>query len=268
MSARWDLPLLVPFPLVPLFLSPSHFCCIVMSAAARYVGLSAGASSSRLVANALRQPALARNTRALSTSACTAKNSNGPFRPTAIALAASSSTPSASAKREVGDLSWDEYLQLRRSRRLAGMVTTIPTTLLAGAAAGSYFLTLEIDPSNTIAGLDPIYINAGLTLACTGLGWLTGPTVGTTIWSLLHRKNAKQIAEKDTDFYEHIKRNRVDPTRQSVQNPVPDYYGEKIGSIKQYRQWLRDQVSLLDPCGPMGEAALHRHNHTLWLTFR
>ncbi|PWZ00312.1 mitochondrial import protein Pam17 [Testicularia cyperi] len=140
-------------------------------------------------------------------------------------------------------LPWDRYLQLRRSRRLAGMVTTIPTTLLAGAAAGSYFLTLEIDPSNAIGGIDPIYINAGLTLACTGLGWLTGPTIGTGIWSLIHRKNAQQIAQKDHDFYEHIKRNRVDPTRQSMQNPVPDYYGEKIGSIKQYRQWLRDQAA-------------------------
>lgn len=123
------------------------------------------------------------------------------------------------------------------------MVTTIPTTLLAGAAAGSYFLTLELDPTNAIAGLDPVYINAGLTLACTGLGWLIGPTVGNSIWGLLHRSDAKQIAQKDHDFYEHIKRNRVDPTRQSVQNPVPDYYGEKIGSIKQYRQWLRDQAA-------------------------
>ena len=144
------------------------------------------------------------------------------------------------------------------------MVTTIPTTLLAGAAAGSYFLTLEIDPSNTIAGIDPIYINAGLTLACTGLGWLTGPTVGTSIWGLLHRKNAKQIADKDHDFYEHIKRNRVDPTRQSVQNPVPDYYGEKIGSIKQYRQWLRDQVSCHRPRWPR---LLCTSPHTYSLTF-
>lgn len=229
-----------------------------MSAAARYVGLSAGASSSRLAVNALSQPALARTPRAFST-ARVASTSSAPFKPTApAALSASASTsasnPSSAASasaRDVDHLSWDKYLQLRRSRRLAGMVTTIPTTLLAGAAAGSYFLTLEIDPSNTIAGLDPIYINAGLTLACTGLGWLTGPTVGNSIWGLLHRKNAKQIAEKDHDFYEHIKRNRVDPTRQSVQNPVPDYYGEKIGSIKQYRQWLRDQVSpLAAPSGP------------------
>jgi import inner membrane translocase subunit TIM23 len=24
-------------------------------------------------------------------------------------------------------------------------------------------------------------------------------------------------------------------------NPVPDYYGEKISSVKDYRQWLKDQ---------------------------
>ncbi|CDR88559.1 related to PAM17-constituent of the TIM23 complex [Sporisorium scitamineum] len=218
-----------------------------MSASAvtsRYAALSAGASSSRI---ALVQPALVPSTvRAFSATSLT--GNNGPLKPTAPAFFSASSsfsstTPSTSTTATSNDLSWEKYLQLRRSRRLAGMVTTIPTTLLAGAAAGSYFLTLEIDPSNTIAGLDPIYINAGLTLACTGLGWLTGPTVGTSIWALLHRKNAHQIAEKDHDFYEHIKRNRVDPTRQSVQNPVPDYYGEKIGSIKQYRQWLRDQAT-------------------------
>ncbi|GAC75079.1 hypothetical protein PANT_14c00026 [Moesziomyces antarcticus T-34] len=224
-----------------------------MSAAARYVGLSAGASSSRAAAtSALRPRAIVGPTRALSSSSrsdhVAGASSSGAFRATAPAALSASSSASSSASpppssSSAGNLSWDNYLQLRRSRRLAGMVTTIPTTLLAGAAAGSYFLTLEIDPSNTIAGLDPIYINAGLTLACTGLGWLTGPTVGTAIWGLLHRKNAKQIAHKDHDFYEHIKRNRVDPTRQSVQNPVPDYYGEKIGSIKQYRQWLRDQAA-------------------------
>ncbi|KAJ1026182.1 hypothetical protein NDA18_003841 [Ustilago nuda] len=210
-----------------------------MSAAARNVGLTSGASSSRMVASAFRHSALARSSRALSSSSSNS-SINGPFKATTPSTSTTSTTPTPS---NIDCLSWGKYLQLRRSRRLAGMVTTIPTTFLAGAAAGSYFLTLEIDPSNSIAGLDPIYINAGLTLACTGLGWLTGPTVGASIWALLHRKNAKQIAQKDHDFYEHIKRNRVDPTRQSVQNPVPDYYGEKIGSIKQYRQWLRDQAA-------------------------
>jgi len=26
-----------------------------------------------------------------------------------------------------------------------------------------------------------------------------------------------------------------------MQNPVPDYYGEKITSVQSYRQWLKDQ---------------------------
>ena len=47
--------------------------------------------------------------------------------------------------------------------------------------------------------------------------------------------------QKEKDFYQHIKRHRVDPSSQSVSNPVPDYYGEKIDSLKAYRQWLKDQ---------------------------
>lgn len=34
---------------------------------------------------------------------------------------------------------------------------------------------------------------------------------------------------------------RLSPrSRQNMQNPVPDYYGEKIQSISDYRRWLRD----------------------------
>jgi len=38
-----------------------------------------------------------------------------------------------------------------------------------------------------------------------------------------------------------IRKYRVDPTTSSMQNPVPDYYGEKITSVLGYRNWLRDQ---------------------------
>lgn len=66
-------------------------------------------------------------------------------------------------------LPWERYLNLRKQRRLAGMVTTIPSTILAAAASGSYFLTQEIDPtSSPIAGVDPVYVYALLTLGCTG----------------------------------------------------------------------------------------------------
>jgi import inner membrane translocase subunit TIM23 len=28
---------------------------------------------------------------------------------------------------------------------------------------------------------------------------------------------------------------------QTATNPAPDYYAEKVGSLRQYRSWLRDQ---------------------------
>lgn len=65
-----------------------------------------------------------------------------------------------------------------------------------------------------------------------------------------------------TDFFRHISRWRADPTRQSgaslsrsprslahlahplppvrtAANPSPDYYAEKVGSLRQYRTWVR-----------------------------
>ena len=104
------------------------------------------------------------------------------------------------------------------------MVTTIPTTALAALGSGSLFLTQELDPTNSIAGIDPVYVSVAAVLACTGIGWLVGPTLGSSLWTATHRAQMPEIQRKDADFYEHVKRNRVDPSRQSVQNPVPDFY--------------------------------------------
>lgn len=47
--------------------------------------------------------------------------------------------------------------------------------------------------------------------------------------------------QKEKEFFDRIRRYRVDPSSNSIANPVPDYYGEKIGSVQGYRQWLKDQ---------------------------
>lgn len=31
----------------------------------------------------------------------------------------------------------------------------------------------------------------------------------------------------------------------SLANPIPDYYAEKVGSLKDYRHWLRDQRTFM-----------------------
>ena len=49
------------------------------------------------------------------------------------------------------------------------------------------------------------------------------------------------MKQKEKDFYARIKKYRVDPSLASISNPLPDYYGEKIGSVKDFRTWLKDQ---------------------------
>lgn len=44
-------------------------------------------------------------------------------------------------------------LRLRRQRRIAGLVATVPTMLCSAIASGSYFMTIEIDPSQTLGGV-------------------------------------------------------------------------------------------------------------------
>lgn len=49
------------------------------------------------------------------------------------------------------------------------------------------------------------------------------------------------VLQKEKAFHRRIKRYRSDPVGGSASNPVPDYYGEKISSVRGYRQWLKDQ---------------------------
>jgi len=44
-------------------------------------------------------------------------------------------------------------LRLRHQRRIVGLVTTVPTMIISAIASGSYFMTLEIDPSQTLGGV-------------------------------------------------------------------------------------------------------------------
>ncbi|KAJ6622903.1 mitochondrial import protein Pam17-domain-containing protein [Mycena sp. CBHHK59/15] len=80
-------------------------------------------------------------------------------------------------------------------------------------------------------GIDPMMFYGGCTFLCMG----TALHVGSTLWRFMNRNLVAKIDARDREFYKHVA--RTDAT-----NPVPDYYGEKICSLRQYRQWLRDQA--------------------------
>ncbi|KAK2740437.1 TIM23 complex component [Onygenales sp. PD_40] len=152
------------------------------------------------------------------------------------------STQAGSSPSQNVQLDWNSFFRLRRSRRRFSLITSIIGSV--GFTMGGVQRLSMHNLDATIAqmlGLDPL-ITLGLgTAACAALGWLLGPVVGSAMWNLRHWKHKESFAIKEKEFYSRIKRFRVDPSVNSYSNPVPDYYGEKIGSIQGYRQWLKDQ---------------------------
>ncbi|KAJ7706894.1 mitochondrial import protein Pam17 [Mycena rosella] len=151
----------------------------------------------------------------------------------------SNSTAASAAFKE---LNWVEYLEIRRRRRRWQTVFTIPCSLAGLFGGAMYFGSLETDPMKPIMGIDPMMFYGGCTVICMGAGYVIGPSLGSSIWRVINRTSMAKIDARDREFYKHIAKNRVDASLQSATNPVPDYYGEKIGSLRQYKQWLRDQA--------------------------
>ncbi|EMD38237.1 hypothetical protein CERSUDRAFT_113396 [Gelatoporia subvermispora B] len=145
-------------------------------------------------------------------------------------------------KLEQETLPWAEYLAIRKAKRRWETVMTIPFTIGGLMGGIAFFGSLEVDPTKPIFNIDPMYVYGFATLACAGLGYLIGPVVGSACWRMTHRRSMNLIEKRDREFYNRIVKNRGDPSAQSATNPVPDYYGEKIGSLHNYRQWLRDQA--------------------------
>lgn len=138
-------------------------------------------------------------------------------------------------------LTWNDFLALRTRRRRVYVISSMFTAFGGFLVGWGILSNQEINPTEMIMGIDPAAIYGFAIFVCAGLGYLAGPSVGDIVFRrILIRNQAASFAKKNTEFLTHIKKNRPDPRNQSYSNPVTDYYGEKIGSLKDYRQWLRD----------------------------
>ncbi|EEQ86802.1 hypothetical protein RJZ56_005601 [Blastomyces dermatitidis] len=155
--------------------------------------------------------------------------------------ASSSSAHSSTSPYDL-PLDWNSFFRLRASRRKYSLVSSIIASVFSTAGGVQVLAANNMDTIGAQAlGLDPFIVLGLATASCAALGWLLGPILGNSLWGLVHRKYKASVAVKEKEFYSRIKRFRVDPSANSYSNPVPDYYGEKIGSIQGYRQWLKDQ---------------------------
>ncbi|KAL3476768.1 Presequence translocated-associated motor subunit pam17, mitochondrial [Aspergillus californicus] len=161
---------------------------------------------------------------------------------TSIRSNSNNTATSAAAREEAAKLDWNSFFKLRASRRRYTLASSI------GSSAGSTVVGLQVLSSQNlealgaqVMGLDPFIVLGMATAACGAVGWLVGPFLGNAVWGIVHGKYKTAVSVKEKEFFDRIKRYRVDPSSNSIANPVPDYYGEKIGSVQGYRQWLKDQ---------------------------
>lgn len=137
-------------------------------------------------------------------------------------------------------LTWVDYLALKRQNNIVNITAGVFTGLLGAAITLSYLGNIEIDLEKPIFGVDATLVMGGAVLMGGAFGFLIGPFLGTAIFNMRHKSTLAAYKAKDSVFLQRIKHYRVDPSLQSFSNPVPDYYGEKIYSLHDYKQWLRD----------------------------
>ncbi|GJC83229.1 presequence translocated-associated motor subunit pam17, mitochondrial [Colletotrichum liriopes] len=196
----------------PIGLAPTS------SIARTSAAFAAASSPSSIVARVVRQPC---SQRCNATAAATAQHK-------------SAAVP--------GDkLDWETFFQLRKSRRRWQLGFSVISGLGSFVGGAGILATGVADPLVTQVPLDPFITMGMMTMAFGALGWLVGPSVGSLVFYTLNKRWKNQMTIKEKEFFARIKKNRVDPSVSSVGNPVPDFYGEKISSVKGYRQWLKDQ---------------------------
>ncbi|KAF2995756.1 hypothetical protein G7054_g3260 [Neopestalotiopsis clavispora] len=149
------------------------------------------------------------------------------------------SAPAASASSTPG-LDWNTFFTLRKTRRRYQLACSVVTMLIGGSIAGLVLINVDVEFLGKLP-LDPFITLGLITMSSAALGWLAGPSLGSTLFYMVKRGVKTPMALKEVEFFARVKKNRVDPSVSSVGNPVPDYYGEKISSVAGYRQWLKDQ---------------------------
>ncbi|KAI0447470.1 Pam17-domain-containing protein [Xylaria telfairii] len=152
--------------------------------------------------------------------------------------ASTASAPGSSTPK----LDWNGFFQLRKTRRRFQLASSIVTMTVGGTGGALLLVNMNMDWLLGKVPMDPIFALGIITLSCASLGWLAGPSLGAAIFYTFKRGVKQPMAVKESEFFNRIKKNRVDPSNSSLSgNPVPDFYGEKISSVAGYRQWLKDQ---------------------------
>ncbi|RCK64596.1 Presequence translocated-associated motor subunit PAM17, mitochondrial [Candida viswanathii] len=137
-------------------------------------------------------------------------------------------------------LTWVDYFNLKKQNTRINTIAGVFTGVGGAFLTLSYLGNIEIDVEKPIMGFDPLMIMGGAVVLGGLVGYLVGPFIGSFVFRMTNRAQLQQFERRNSEFLTKLRANRPDPSSQSFSNPIPDYYGEKIYSLKDYMQWLRD----------------------------
>lgn len=87
---------------------------------------------------------------------------------------------------------------------------------IGGTAGAVLLVNMEMDWLLSKVPMDPIFALGIVTLSFAGLGWLAGPSLGSAIFYTFKSGVKRPMAMKESEFFNRIKKNRVDPTNSSL----------------------------------------------------
>ncbi|KAG7664749.1 PAM17 [[Candida] subhashii] len=164
----------------------------------------------------------------------------GVYNRTILRRAMGSVRFNSTSKNSSSYMSWVDYFTLKKSNNRFNTIAGIITGFGGSALTLTYLGNIEIDVEKPIMGFDPLMVMGGGVILGGLVGYLIGPFMGTSVFKVLHKSKIAQYEIRNKEFLKRLREKRPDPSSQSFSNPIPDYYGEKIYSLKDYKQWLRD----------------------------
>lgn len=133
-------------------------------------------------------------------------------------FASSASAAAAAAPPSTPALDWNTFFKLRKTRRNFQLACSVMTMFVGGTVASLVLINVDVDFLGKIP-LDPFITLGLMTLSSAALGWLAGPSLGSSIFYAVKRGVKAPMAIKEAEFFARIKKNRVDPSVSSVGNP-------------------------------------------------
>lgn len=105
------------------------------------------------------------------------------------------STSTTSTQSQTPQLTWDEFLKLRRTRRFINLGSSALSGAASVAVAVPAFAEFEIENIGAqMTGLDPMFIIGGSLMGVGAVGWLLGPFLGTAFFNVWKGSVRKEFA--------------------------------------------------------------------------